>query len=92
MVNNSGAILDIRSSSSSGYLFSFALKNCGIWGIGLAHCLERSWGVRWWRKPFGSGCWQLLRSSIVAIIEHLLLILSHGKSRENNQRKVIRQI
>ena len=86
-VNDGGAVLTVRSSSSSGYLFSFALKSRGIWGSGLAHCLERSLGVRWWRKPFGSSHWQLLRSSVVAAVNHLLLVLSHGKSRENNQRK-----
>ena len=91
MVNNGGAILAIRGDSISGYLLSFALKYRRIWGIGLAHCLERSLGVGWQRKPLGSGCWQLLRSSIVTDVKHLLLILSHGKSRENNQSKVIVQ-
>ena len=86
-VNDGGAVLTVRSSSSSGYLFSFALKYRGIWGSGLAHCLERSLGVRWWRKPFGSSHWQLLRSSVVAAVNHLLLVLSHGKSGENNRRK-----
>ena len=53
----------------------------------MAHCLKRILGVRWWRKPFGSGHWQLLRSSVVAAVNHLLLVLSDGKSGENNRRK-----